>query len=475
MNPVVHPLDMRRIDEMVVEEGYYTSLELMQNAAEALYEEVAAELDRCGISKVLLLAGFGNNGGDAYALALLLQKYYQPAILPVGEGKRSPDCEYYYQKCREVGIPFVESHEGYPLVIDGVFGNGFKGNLPGAVQVLFSKIRVPVIAIDVPSGMEAKSGRCSPYTLKPEMTVTFAMLKPCHLLADCGKVVLKDIGIPKKFYEDARYTTLEPVVRPRDPRGHKNTFGSVGLLVGAAQYPGAAALALTGALKSGAGLVFGYLPSLARQAAAAKFYGPVLLPPRKLFPLRCNAYLAGSGLGRGLLAGIKMFFLWHSNCPLVVDGDGLWHMKKFARPYHFRNAPTILTPHIGEFARMTGKTVEEIKADPLLIVGGYAIAYNAVVVLKDSATIVATPENPGVILSEPCSGLAKGGSGDLLAGLIAGLLAGGMDPFDAAKTGVYLHNKAGQLAAKEHSVRSLQPEEIAEKIDAAWQWAESHF
>lgn len=467
----VTPAEMKAMDLRTVEEGLFTSVELMGNAAEALYEEVSAELDRRGIAKVLLLAGFGNNGGDAYALALLLQKYYQPAILPVGEGKRSPDCDYYYQKCLEAGIPFAKNVEDYPLVIDGVFGTGFRGELPAAVQDLFAKIRVPVIAIDLPSGMDGTSGVCAPGTLKPFLTVTFAFYKTCHLLADCGRVVLKDIGIPGAYSDEVHRDLLTPLVPERDPRGHKNSYGSVGLVVGAPQYPGAAALALTGALRSGVGLVFGYLPRFAWQAAAAKFYGPVLLSPRHLFPLKQDAYLIGSGLGRSVAAGRRLRKLWNSDRPLVVDGDGLWHLQKMLAP---RKAPTVLTPHMGEFARLLGCSVSELKADRLRLAEEFSARYHLVLVLKDTATLV-TDGKQTAILSKPCSALAKGGSGDLLAGLTAGLLAGGMAPMDAAKTGVYLHNKAGRLAAEERNVRSLQPEEIAEKIDAAWTCAEAYY
>lgn len=461
---IVTPAEMRAMDLQTVEEGYCTSLQLMQRAAEALYEEITRWMEEKGEERVLLVAGAGNNGGDAYALACLLYPRYQPALMAVGGEERSPDCTYYYEKCKALGIPFVTEPAGYPLVVEGVFGTGFRGELPREVQAVFEKITVPVAAIDLPAGMNGESGVCSPKTLKPELTVTFAYPKPCHFLADCGKVVVKDIGIPKKYAQGIKRESLVPHLPPRSEWGHKNRYGTVGLLAGSSVYSGAAALALCGALKSGAGLVFGYLPQGARKAAAAKFYGPVLRSPRALFPLKWDAYLGGSGLGRGRSAARRMKKLWLSHRPLVVDGDGLWHLQAFLAP---REGVTVLTPHMGEFARLLGVRPEELRENRLQLAEEFARRYQCVLVLKDAATVI-TDGARTVFLSAPCSGLAKGGSGDLLAGLIAGLLAGGTDAFESAKLGVYLHNRAAHLAAEEQSVFALQPEEVAAKISTAW-------
>ena len=461
---IAMPGQMKEMDQRTVKEGYFTSLELMENAAQALYRVVSAIMEERGITRVVLLAGTGNNGGDAYALACLLDSVYQPSIIAVGSGERTPDCMYYYRQCLERGIPFIDDPAGFPLVVDGVFGTGFHGTLSPEIQQLFKKIHMPVVAIDLPSGMDGKSGCCAPGTLQPEYTVTFAYKKPCHLLADCGKVVLADIGIPSSYEKGLSRSELIPLLPRREEWGHKNSYGSVGLLVGAATYPGAAALALTGALQSGAGLVFGYLPRFARRAAAAKFYGPVLAPVRRLFPLRCGSYLAGSGLGRSRAAGRKVRALWKTDRPLVIDGDGLWHLQKFLDR---RSAPTILTPHLGEFSRLAGIEKEELLQNRIEYAEEFAKRYGCILVLKDAATLI-TDGDQTQILSAPCSALAKGGSGDLLAGLIAGLLAGGGAPFSLAATGVYLHNRAARLAAAEHSARSVQPEMIARYLDRAW-------
>ncbi|MBQ6824798.1 MAG: NAD(P)H-hydrate dehydratase [Clostridia bacterium] len=461
---IVTPNEMKAMDQRTVAEGLFSSVRLMQNAAEALYREITVWMDAHGCDRVLLLAGPGNNGGDAYALACLLYPDYHPTILAVGGENRSSDCAYYYEKCKALGIPFTDAPEGYPLVVDGIFGTGFRGELPAELQALLSRIRVPVAAIDLPSGMDGNSGTVSFGTLRPELTVTFAFKKPCHLFADCGRVVLADIGIPSDYAEGIHRVELTPVLPPRSVWGHKNSYGAVGLRVGAPEYPGAASLAIKGALCSGVGLVYGYLPSAAKTAAAAKFYGPVLREAQELFPLQCNAYLIGSGLGRSALAADETEALWRSEAPLVVDGDGLWHLPQFlaSRPH-----PTVLTPHMGEFSRLCGCSVSEVQRDRLRIAEEFAAKLNLVLVLKDAATLV-TDGSRTEILSVPCSALAKGGSGDVLAGLIAGLLAAGMDAFAAAKTGVYLHNRAAHLAAEHFSVRFLQPEIIADHINHAW-------
>ncbi len=455
---IVTPAQMKGMDRRAVEEGLFSSLRLMQNAAEALYREISAWMEEQGADKVLLLAGPGNNGGDAYALACLLYPDYNPAVMPLGEGERSPDCEYYYQKCLELGVPFETDPSGYPLVVDGVFGTGFHGDLPSSVREIFEKIEAPVAAIDLPSGMNGENGLCAEGTMKPILTVTFAFHKPCHLLADCGKVVLADIGIPQSYAKEIDVCALAPILPPRREWGHKNSYGAVGLCVGAPEYPGAAALAIKGALQSGAGLVYADVPSDIQSALSAKFFGPVFQKAS------CDAWLVGSGLGRSAAAKEKVYALWQSEKPLVVDGDGLWHLKEFLTP---RKGATVLTPHIGEFARLLGIDKQELLQNRLAYAKAFAQKYQLILVLKDAATLV-TDGRRTEILSAPCSALAKGGSGDLLAGLLAGMLAGEGNPFDLAKTAVYLHNRAARLASCYHSVRALQPEQIAEYIDKAW-------
>ena len=445
------------MDRRAVEEGLFSSLQLMQNAAQALYREVSALMEAQGYSRVLLLAGSGNNGGDAYALACLLHPQYQLSILQV-DAPKSADCIYYAERCKELGIQIVSDPSGFDLVVDGVFGTGFRGELPEKVQNLFSKIDASVVAIDLPSGMDGNSGVCSQGTLHPILTVTFAFKKTCHLLADCGKVVLADIGIPQHYAQDIILQELTPILPKRSLWGHKNTYGAVGLSVGSAEYSGAAALAIKGALQSGVGLVYADVPQEIKPALAKKFYGPILKDGT------CDARLVGSGLGRSAQAEETLKARLDEGILLVIDGDGLFHLQKYLAP---RSSLTVLTPHIGEFARLVGMDKGILLQNRIAIAMEFAKKYHVILVLKDAATLV-TDGRRAEILSAPCSALGKGGSGDVLAGLIAGMLAGKGEPFDLVKTAVWLHNRAAHLAAAEHSVRALQPEQIADYIDNAW-------
>ena len=456
------------MDLRAVEEGIFSSLQLMQNAAEGLYTHVSALMQEKGYERVALLAGSGNNGGDAYALACLLHPVYSPAIVQIREGEMSPDCSYYYERAKELGIPFIDSPKGYPLVVDGIFGTGFRGELPKEARAILEQVDGAVVAIDLPSGMDGNSGVCADGALCPVLTVTFAHLKPCHLLADCGRVELIDIGIPKNYAEEIALETLSPKLPPREEWGHKSSFGELGLLVGCDAYPGAAALALKGAMKSGVGLVYGYLPRAARAAAAAKFYGPIMKKPFEIYRDFRSLWLGGSGLGRSAAAGRRMRFLWKHAAALVVDGDGLWHIKGCLSAR--RDGLAVLTPHMGEFARLLGVSVAELQRNRLQLAKEFAKKHQLILCLKDAATLVTDGEH-SAILSAPCSALSRGGSGDLLAGLIAGLLASNPceDPFDMVKLGVWLHNRAAHLACKEHSPRALQPEEIAEYIEKAYE------
>lgn len=456
------------MDLRAVEEGLFSSLQLMQNAADGLYQEVSALMQQKGFERVALLAGSGNNGGDAYALACLLHPVYSPAIVQVGEGEMSPDCRYYYEKAKALGVPFIDSPKGYPLVVDGIFGTGFHGELPKSAKAIMDQVDAPVVAIDLPSGMDGNSGLCAAGTLLPILTVTFAFLKPCHLLADCGKVVLKEIGIPQKYADEIALETLAPSLPEREEWGHKSSFGDLGLLVGSSQYTGAAALALKGALKSGVGLVYGYLPKRAKAAAAAKFYGPILKRPQEIYRDFRSIWLGGSGLGRSAAAGRRMRFLWENAPALVADGDGLWHIRSCLSARHDRL--TVLTPHMGEFARLLGVSIPMLQKNRLQYAKDFAKEHGLILCLKDAATLVTNGEQTA-ILSAPCSALSKGGSGDLLAGLIGGLLASNPceDPFEMVKLGVWLHNRAAHLASMEHSPRALQPEEIADYIEKAFE------
>lgn len=463
---ILLPQEMKNMDLRTVQEGILSSLELMQNAAEALYKEVSSLMDQEGYERVLLLAGNGNNGGDAYALACLLYPQYSPAILRVGEGEMSPDCRHYYEKVLELGIPFVEEVKGYPLVVEGVFGTGFHGELPLEAKEIFDQVDAPVVAIDLPGGMDGASGIPADGTLKPILTVTFAYKKPCHLFADCGRVVVADIGIPPIYADTISLEELECRLSPREDWGHKSSFGDIGLLVGCAQYSGAAALALLGAQKSGVGLIYGYLPAAPRRAATSKFYGPILKRPCAIRSDFRSLWLAGCGLGRGFMAGRRMHYLWKNAPALVVDGDGLWHIRHSLSSR--KGALTVLTPHMGEFARLLGVSVEAVKKDRLKLACAFAKEHQVILVLKDAATLV-TDGSRSAILSNPCSALSRGGSGDLLAGLIAGILASGgcEDPYESVKCGVWLHNRAAHLACADYSPRCLQPEMIAEYINQA--------
>lgn len=454
---IVSPDQMKRMDQRAVEEGLFSSLRLMQNAAEALYRSVSALMEERGYSRVLLLAGSGNNGGDAYALACLLYPLYQPSILQVG-APRSADCIFYAERCKELGVPLVSDPVGFDLVIDGVFGTGFRGELPQETRQLFAKIDAPVVAIDLPSGMDGNSGRCAKGTLRPIRTITFAFKKPCHLLADCGKVELADIGIPQSYAEEISLRQLTPILPERSAWGHKNSYGAVGLSVGSAEYSGAAALAIKGALQSGAGLVYADVPQEIKPSLAKKFYGPILKDGS------CDARLVGSGLGRSAQAEARLRERLEETIPLVIDGDGLFYLQKYLAP---RKSRTVLTPHIAEFTRLIGMDKEEFLQNRIPLAMEFAEKYNVILVLKDAATLV-TDGARAELLSAPCSALGKGGSGDVLAGLIAGMLAGKGDPFDLVKTAVWLHNRAAHLAAQAHSVRALQPEQIADYIDNAW-------
>lgn len=286
----------------------------------------------------------------------------------------------------------------------------------------------------------------------------------------------------------------------RQPDAHKGTLGTLSLLAGSARYRGAAVLAASAALRAGAGLVRCVSTERVCAAVAAQLPSCILLPMSEnaqaedaqggvtagatdaLLAQRQTAILCGSGLGNtaGTLAAVQRL-LWRARVPLVLDADALnvlaGHLEsgedadvraEGLRLLKRAPGPVILTPHLGEMARLSGKTTEEVAASQEETAAEFAAVYGCTVVLKSHTTVVATPEGGAHLLDRPNPGLARGGSGDVLAGIIASLLAQGCGPELASCAGVWLHSEAGLLAAKSHSVTGLSPADLPGKLPEVW-------
>ena len=409
---------------------------LMQRAAAGLAVAVGDLLGSVYAARVLLLVGGGDNGGDAlWAGAMLARRGAAvEAVLLATEAHADG-----LAALRSAGgrcVDAVDAHRP-DVLVDGIVGIGGKPGLrPGAEAALARFADVPVVAVDVPSGVDVDTGRLDGSHVQADVTVTFGTHKVAHLVEPaaeaCGSVHLVDIGLdlPEAAVESlqpADVAALLPVPQAFD---HKYTRGVVGVRAGSKAYPGAAVLCTSGAASGLAGMVR-YLGSV---ADAVRARHPEVVASEG----RVQAWVVGSGGDAD--AGQALSEALADGVPTVVDADALMHVR--------RGAPgLVLTPHAGELARMLGVEREEVEADQLAFARRAAEEYAAVVLLKSRHTLVARPDGRVRVTSSGLPWLAVAGAGDVLAGVIGSLLAAGLDPWDAASAGSWLHGAAASLAS----------------------------
>lgn len=430
---------------------------LMANAGRA----IARAARRFGPCRTLVLCGPGNNGGDGRVAAALLARWGWPVAVALDRpGPPVPGT---------ITVPFdpAEAARAF-LVIDAVFGAGFRGMLPDRIaDVLAAAPRI--LAVDVPSGLDGGTGQPRGRVRAADLTITFARRKPGHLLlpgrAFCGKLILADIGLPDAAIDAAvshtwRNTPALFALPTLGADGHKYTRGHV-TIIGGAEMVGAARLAGAAARRGGAGLV---TIAAATGADIYKTGAPgVIVSDAPLVDLltdpRRQVWVAGPGLGQAR-ARDGLPALLAAGRTVVADADAL---TAFADDPAALHGCAVLTPHAGEFTRLFGNP----GPDKLAAVRAAAARVNAVVLLKGADTIIAAPDGRAAINDGAPPWLATAGSGDVLAGLIGAVLAQGLDPWEAACAGVWLHGRAGHLAGPgliAEDLPPLLPQSIADAL-----------
>ncbi|WP_328905339.1 NAD(P)H-hydrate dehydratase [Streptomyces sp. NBC_00234] len=451
---------------------------LMQRAAAGLAVACGDLLRRNGRvygSRVILLVGSGDNGGDAlYAGARLARR---------GAGVRalltSPDKVHAggFAALEAAGGRVLESAEGLgavDLVVDGITGIGGRGGLRPEAAALVAAVTghgAPVLAVDLPSGVEADTGEVHGTAVRADATVTFGTYKPALLIDPAaeraGALRLVDIGLGPDLpeppdLEALQYADVAALLPAPGVESDKYRRGVVGVVAGSERYPGAAVLAVAGALRGGAGAVRYVGPGAG--AVIARFPETLVHsgPPSKAG--RVQAWVVGPGLGDGSRAAAAVADVLAADVPVLVDADGLRLLD--AETVRSRSAPTVLTPHAGEAAALLGVAREEVEAGRLAAVRELAARYRATVLLKGSTTLVAEARDTPVRVNPTgTSWLATAGSGDVLSGLAGSLLAAGLAPRDAASVGAYLHG----LAARRGSAGApVAAQDVADAIPAAW-------
>lgn len=479
--------EMKNWEKQAMETYKVPSILLMERAAMAVTEELLS--GSYDLSKVLIACGTGNNGGDGLAVARLLKtKGYHVEVCIVGALDRlTADAKQQLEMYQAIDGKFVTSptYEEYTVIVDAVFGIGCNREITGLAADVIEAINgtdAKIVAIDVPSGISSDTGKVCGVAVKADTTVTFFTEKLGILLYPgrecCGEIKVADLGIPFETCEECRVITYteEDLMRlpKRKGNSHKGTFGKVLVIAGSPKICGAAYLAAAGAYRMGAGLVKIYtseenIPAMQNLLPEALLEAYDRGRPSVKQLKQCmewaDAIVIGPGLGTERVAEkILKYVISKSTVPVVIDADGINILGKSKTCLLDRHAPLILTPHIQEMARLTGKTKETIMNNPMGEAKYFTDDYSVTLVLKDARTIVAKDSELVYVNTSGNSGMATGGSGDVLAGMLGGLIAQGMEDIEAARLGVYLHGKAGDAAAAAKSVYSMTATDILDGI-----------
>jgi NAD(P)H-hydrate epimerase len=484
---------MKAIDRRATERFGIPSIVLMENAALAVADAIGAHYPDC--DRAAIFCGVGANGGDGFAVARHLeQRGVVPIVFIVGDrAKIGGDAATNLAICERLALPLYEITDDDSLnealvhaadgdlIVDAIFGTGLDRAPAGIYSETILSIAglgLPVVAVDLPSGLNASSSEPFEPCMQAALTVTFVAPKICHIFEPaavfCGEIIVADISIPTAAIEDENVllalTTpadVRPLFAPRLAATHKGTYGTVGIVAGSPGRSGAAVLAARGAIRSGAGLVEVITD---RETAAQVHAHSIESVSESENPTRLmkDVLLVGPGLRdddesyehvRSLNERVTI--------PVVLDASGLNAFAGRAAEINPHGRVRVITPHPGELARLLGSTAKEINAARIDAAREAARTCNCVVVLKGFQTLIAAPDGHVNVNPTGNPGMASGGMGDVLGGMIAALLARRIDPFDAAVAAVYLHGFAGDMLKDEMGDIGLAALDLAERIPFA--------
>lgn len=486
---------------------------LMENAGSAAAAFLRRTFTLEGLN-CMLFCGRGNNGGDGFVAARkLAENGANVLVVTVGGEPKSPEALSMFQMLSMMELPILPLEESREkilavlqkadIVVDAVCGTGFHGELRDWERVAANMINdaiAAVIALDIPTGVECDSGTVAPGAVRADFTVAFDSRKQAHILPSsapmCGAVEIVDIGIP----EEARIgiDTVVGSVQTQDvlarlpirrPDAHKGDFGRLLIVAGCSRYRGAASLATLAALRCGTGLVTLASTEPVCSAAAAKLYENVYLPlPQNetggiagteqsinlLEPeiLKSTAILFGCGMGdTQATASLLTRLLQKATCPVVIDADGINAIASNINILKMTKAPLVLTPHPGEMARVSGREISDLMADRYGAALEFARVHRLTLALKGHETVIASADGKLLVNQTGNVGLAKAGSGDVLAGMVAAYCALGLDPYWAAVSGVHLHGIAADTTAKKLGQHAMLPSDLMRYFPV---WREEH-
>jgi NAD(P)H-hydrate epimerase len=508
---VLNTEQMREADRRTIEDLGLPSIVLMENAGRQTVAAMEAAFDTLGSSRVAVLCGRGNNGGDGFVVArTLVQRGVEAIVFLLGSvAEVKGDARVNLEVLGRIGIAVVEITSaqewelhfsevaGCDLVVDAILGTGFRGRLDGLMETVVADVNelgLPVVAVDLPTGLSADSAELAGEAIDAMMTVTLAAPKIPLVFppadARAGDLVIADIGIPAPLIEELEGPYLELLTRERMrgllpirvPESHKGDFGRVLIVAGSVGKTGAAHLAALGALRSGAGLVTVATPRACLPVVASMGAEYMTIPLEetpagtvdfraleRVLDVKADVIAAGPGLGQD--PGTSAFvhgLVERSGIPLVLDADAL---NAFAgepeRLAGREGVEIVITPHPGEMARLLNVPVEAVQQDRLGRARSFAASHRLHVVLKGHRTLIAGAEGRSFVNLTGNAGMATGGTGDLLTGMIAAWLAQLLDAEAACKLAVYLHGAAGDLAESDEGQIALMATDIAGRLGDA--------
>jgi NAD(P)H-hydrate epimerase len=506
---VVTAAQMREMDRLTIQKYGVPSLTLMERAGDGIAKAICGRFGRAAKKGVLVVAGKGNNGGDGLVVARLLKKKRVPCevMLLARKSELSPDAAHNleaYRKLRgkvtevsagSLGL-LTERMRGVGLIVDGILGTGTKSAVTGLYAeaiTLMNGSGLPTVAVDIPSGLDTDNGMPLGPAVQAEMTVALAYPKLGESiypgLRYVGDLAVVDIGIDPRAVKEVspdiellEQKEIRWLVPIREADTHKGTYGHVLVLAGSRGKTGAAIMACRAAMRSGAGLVTLAAPRSLNSIFASALLEVMTEPLRdnsaeEMEPLddetwrrlleRKNALLFGPGIGvNDSTRSALRWLLRHLEVPWVIDADGLTNLVQELDRLRNAKTPPILTPHPGEMARLIDKDTAAVNQDRIGTARSFAMQHRCYVVLKGARTVIGTPAGRVFINPTGNPGMASGGMGDVLAGILAALLGQGFSPEDAMKLGVYLHGFVGDRVAAEKGQIGLIASDIIEGLPA---------
>lgn len=487
---VVQGFELKEIERKTIEEIGIPSLVLMERAALQVCNYIIKTYEAS--KNIIVIAGVGNNGADGLCVARMLYiKGRRVSVYIVGNMEKATEefkCQLHI--LNKLGVlPVSEiDYSKYDIAVDAIFGIGLKREIEGRFKEVIEQLnnngdRLEIISVDVPSGIDSDTGRVLGTSVKARVTVTFSCKKAGIILQPgneyAGDIVVADIGIPESAYDEnyriITYESRDELKLPkREENGNKGTFGKVLIIAGSAGMSGAAFLAGKAAYRMGCGMVRILTDEKNREVLQKMLPEAVLITYESDIDNEkikesldwCSCIVAGPGIGKSEISKRLVKEALQSCKKIVLDADALNIISENDELTEYYHTNVIITPHIVEMARLLKVSVREIKEDYLNKALNYSKKYGIVVALKDARTIVCNGVNGRIYINQTGNdGMATAGSGDVLAGVTGSLFATDDEPFNAAVNAVYLHGKAGDIAAEKLGRAGVMASDIADSVN----------